>query len=58
MTHATEIESLQTNIQSVPEIIAFVDGVAEDAEFQESTAGPRLGDPMSAGLSLVAAAAL
>ena len=58
MTHPTEIESFQTNIQSVPEIMALMDGVAEDAEFQESTAGTRIGDPMSVGLSLVAVAAL
>jgi hypothetical protein len=42
----------------VPEIIALVEGVAEDAEFQESTAGTRFVDPTSAGLSLVAVAAL
>ena len=48
MTHATEIESFQTNIRSVAEIMAFVDRVAEDAELQESTAGTRFGDPMSA----------
>ena len=58
MTHPTEIETFQTNIQSVPEIMALVDGVAEDAEFQESMAGTRIGDPLSAGLSLVAVAAL
>lgn len=54
----TEIETFQTNIQSVPEIMALVNGVAEDAEFQESTAVMRFGDPLSAGLSLVAVAAL
>ena len=58
MTLPTEIETFQTNIQSVPEIMAIVDGVAEDAEFQESTAGTRFSDPLSAGLSLVAVAAL
>ncbi len=58
MTHPTETESFQTNIQSVPEIMALVDSVTEDAEFQESTAGLRFGDPLSAGLSLVAVAAL
>jgi hypothetical protein len=57
MTHPTEIETFQTNIQTVPEIMALVDGVAEDAEFQESTAGTRF-DPTSVGLSLVAVAAL
>ena len=58
MTHATDIESFQTNIQSVPEIMALVDGVAEEAEFQESTAATRFGDPLSVSLSLVAVAAL
>ena len=53
----TEIETFQTNIQTVPEIMALMDGVAEDAEFQESTAGTRF-DPTSVGLSLVAIAAL
>jgi len=57
MNVQTEIETFQTNIQSVPEIMALVESVAEDAEFQEATAGTRF-DPMSAGLSLVAVAAL
>ncbi len=52
-----EIETFQADIRSVPEIMALVDGVAEDAEFQESTAGTRF-DPTSVGLSLVAVAAL
>ena len=56
MTHPTEIETLQAKIQSVPEIMALVNGVAEEAEFRESTAGTR--DPTSVALSLVAVAAL
>ena len=47
----TEIETFQTHIQSVPEITALLNGVAEDAELQESTAQMRFGDPMSAALS-------
>jgi len=58
MTHPADIETFQTNIQSVPEIMALVDGVAEEAEFQESTAATRFGDPLSVSLSLVAVAAL
>ena len=58
MSHPTEIETFQANIESVPEIMALVNGVAEEAEFQESTAPTRFADPMSAGLSLVAVAAL
>lgn len=58
MTHPTEIETFQTTIQSAPEIRALVEGVVEEAEFQESMAGKRFGDPLSAGLSLVAIAAL
>ncbi len=58
MTPSTEIKTLQTNIQSVPEIRALVDSVAEDAEFEESMTGTKIGDPLSAGLSLVAVAAL
>ncbi|NQT35931.1 MAG: hypothetical protein HQ581_00490 [Planctomycetes bacterium] len=45
MTFPTEIETFRTNIQSVPEIMAIVDGVAEDARFQESTAAVRA-DPV------------
>ena len=58
MTHPTEIETFQANTQSVPEIMVLVDRVAEDAELQESTAGTRSVDPLSASLSLVAVAAL
>ncbi len=58
MTNSTEIETFQANLQSVPEIGALVDDVAEDAELREATAGTRFVDPLSAGLSLVTAAAL
>ena len=58
MAHPTEIETFQANIQSEPEIMALVDSLAEDAEFQESIAGTRFGDPMTLGVSLVAVAAL
>ncbi len=58
MTPSTEIETFQTNIQSIPEIRALVDSVAEDADFEESMTGTRVVDPLSAGLSLVAVAAL
>lgn len=57
MTHPSQIETFQANIQSEPGIVALVDSVAEDAEFREATAGTRF-DPLSAGLSLVAVAAL
>ena len=58
MTQHTKIKTFQTNIQSVPEILALVDGVAEDAEFQEAMGGTRFVDPISVGLSLVAVSAL
>lgn len=58
MTNTDEIQAFQTDIQSVPEIKALLDRVAEDAELHELTGGTRLGDPLSAGLSLVVVAAL
>ena len=56
MTLPTEIEAFQTNIQPVPEIMALVDGVTEEAEFQESTTGTR--EATSVALPVVAGAAL
>ncbi len=58
MSLPDEIEAFQSNIRSVPEIMALVNGVAEDAEVEEATAPTRFADPLSASLSLVAAAAL
>ena len=58
MTLPNDIESLQARIQSEPELMALLDGLSEDAAFQESMSGTRLADPLSAGLSLVAVAAL
>ena len=58
MPLATEIETFQTNIQNVPDIMAIVEGTAEDAEFQELMEGTRISDPVSASLALVAVVAL
>ena len=58
MTQPNDIEQFQAKIQSMPEIKAIVDNVVEEAEFQESTSPTRFVDPLSASLSLVAAAAL
>ncbi len=56
MTH--DLATFQADIRSVPEIMTLVDSVAESAEFQESVSETKSIEPLSAGLSLVAAAAL
>lgn len=58
MSHTTEIETLEARIQAEPEILAFLNDLVEDAEIAEAMRPLRLGDPLSASLSLVAAAAL
>jgi hypothetical protein len=58
MSPPKDLETFQTTIQSIPEVAALVEGIAEEAEIQESTSPTRFIDPLTTGLSIVVVAAL